>query len=70
MPIHANSVSEDPISLEGVAPEIWDLASQECSYEEITEILVSKYQLERFSEEENAIRNFLDMLIGQELILE
>lgn len=70
MPIRKNNASDDPVVLNDVAADIWLLAEQEMSFDEIVDSMMLKYDLDKNSVEEASIRQFICLLTAQKLLLE
>lgn len=70
MPVRKNDASNDPIVLNDVAADIWLLAEQGMSFDEIVSAMVYKYGLEKNSVEEASVRQFICLLAEQKLLFE
>lgn len=70
MPVRKNDASDDPVLLNSVAADIWKSAEQRKAFEEIVQAVSSKYELQKDSMEEASVKQFINLLIEQKLLVE
>ena len=70
MPVRKNNASDDPVLLNSVAADIWQFAGQGKSFDEIVDAVSQKYGLQKNSMEEASVKQFVNLLIAQELLEE
>ncbi len=69
MPIRYNEASNDPIYFNEVATSIWKLSENAESLKDILRSISQIYQLQEGAEEIVAIKDFLNQLIENKLII-
>lgn len=70
MPIRKNDASDDPVLLNSVAADIWQFAEQEKNFDGIVAAVSEKYDLQKSSMEEASVKQFINLLIAQKLLVE
>ena len=70
MPVRKNDASDDPVVLNSVAADIWQSAEQGKAFEKIVQAVSSKYELQKDSMEEASVKQFINLLIAQKLLIE
>ena len=68
MPVKRNEVGDDPIALNEVAAQIWELAFEKYSVDEIIGNVNQLYGLKKGSVEETAVRQFIAEMENMGLI--
>lgn len=69
VPVTQNSVTDAPIVLNDIAFEIWNKAESCDDKDSLLNSIVRNYDLQEGSEEEKAVKAFIDQLIQTGLIL-
>lgn len=67
-PVRANEVGNDLIALNAVGADIWELAFDGLSEDDIVDNLARTYQLEADSIELESVKTFIDALCAQKLL--
>lgn len=70
MPVRKNDASDDPVLLNSVAADVWQYAEQEKTFDEIVGAVSQKYDLQKDSMEQAAVKQFINLLVTQKLLLE
>ena len=69
IPFRRSGAGTDPIFLNDTGAEIWKLAKDGLSKEQAVDYIITEYDLEHGSVEDDAIRVFIDELISRNIIL-
>lgn len=68
MPVRKNNASDEPILLNDIAAEIWKEAEKSDSIDEIVGVITKEYNIQKNSQEEKAVKQFVNSLIEQNLL--